>query len=381
MQEKLSLFFHCGTHKTGTTAIQRFLKANHKGFASQGFGIAGLNSSERAQIKQIAKMFGKNQKIDKTTIQHDPIAESIARCQRKYRKKLHSFVIVWEWFSGDNCNGYLDAKYYAKFIAQYKKKFRVKSIIFFRRQDSFVESMYTQNVKHGYSESFDFYLNNIEAGGFNWLSMTKDYEEELGRNNVIILRYGKEYLQETTSILEKFVQHLGLVPDEFDLAATNKPFVISNPGWSRNVVEVTRELNSRIPKEKRTQYIKAITSLAYKKPSIDYAYMTEAHRKALVLGFFDSNLALARERFGQESQELFHGEAALLKKEVKPLKQSIEYNILGREALLEIILEMALNLEENNNIVRSTYIKSRQVKLFEPAIKLVKKILLLFKIR
>lgn len=235
--------------------------------------------------------------------------------------------------------------------------------------------MYTQNVKHGYSESFDFYLENIEIGGFNWLSMAKHYEEELGRDNVIIARYGKEYFQDKTSILKQFVEHLGLTPDEFDFAATNKPFVISNPGWPRNVVEVTRELNSRIPQHQRQQYIRAINLLMYKKTTKDYTYLEETHRKALALRFLHSNLTLARERFGEQSLELFEGEVDLTKSQSKPLQRSDEYN-LDRDALLGLILDMALNLEGDNNILKSAHnIQNRQKKLIEPIMKLIKIIL------
>lgn len=379
MQKKRNLFFHTGTHKTGTTAIQRFLKANRKIFERKGFGIAGLNTSERAQIKQIAKTIGTNQKNNKATTQYDPITDSIARCQNKSDKKLHSFIISWEGFSGNNRNGYLDAGHYAKFIAQYNQKFRVKSITFFRRQDDFIESMYTQNVKHGYPESFDYYLENIEIGWFSWLSMAKNYEEELGRDNVIIARYGKEYFQDETSILKQFVEHLGLIPDEFDLAATNKPFAISNPGWPRHVVEVTRELNSKIPQHQRPQYIRAINSLMHKKSNKDYTYLEEAHRKALALRFHNSNLILARERFGEQSLELFKGEVDLIKKQIKPLQQNDDYN-LDRDALLDLILEMALNLEGDNNILKSAHnIQNRQIKSIEPMLKLIKIILRPFK--
>ena len=95
---------------------------------------------------------------------------------KKHNEKLNSFVISWEGFSGDHLNGYLDNIYFAKFISQYKNKFNVKTITFFRKQDSFIESAYTQKVKHGYTQTFNHYLKNVDISGFNWLSMTKNYE-------------------------------------------------------------------------------------------------------------------------------------------------------------------------------------------------------------
>ncbi len=372
MQNKLSLFIHTGTHKTGTTAIQRFLKANRKNFASKGFGIAGLNPSERSQIKQIAKSYCTNQKVEQATFEYDPIAESINRCQRKCNKKLHSFIISWEGFSGQHLDGYLNNKGFAKFIAQYKQKFEIKSITFFRKQDDFIESAYTQKVKHGYTQTFDYYLEHVEISGFNWLQMTKNYEEELGRDNVIIARYGKDYFENKTSILKDFVKYLGLIPNEFDLTASNKTSAISNPGWPRNIVEVTRELNARIPKDKRRQYIRAIESLMYKKPNKKYSYLTEAQRKALTIKFHNSNLALAHERFGSQSLELFKGEAEIIKKPVQDIGQKNEYN-LDREALLDIMLEMTLNLESDNNLIKPANIQTHQIKPLYLALGLIKR--------
>ena len=85
-QHKPNLFIHAGTHKTGTTAIQRFLKANSQIFARKGFGIASLSTTERSNIRQIALEYGSHQKIINTESDIDPIAESISRCQKNTMK-------------------------------------------------------------------------------------------------------------------------------------------------------------------------------------------------------------------------------------------------------------------------------------------------------
>lgn len=342
MEKKPKLFIHTGTHKTGTTAIQRFLKANREAFESKGFGIAGLNRTERAQIKQTAANIQKN---IKTTNEHDPIKGSIIRCKSNCRKQLHSFIISWEGFSGSNCNGYTNANNYADLIGAYKNEFILKSMTFFRRQDDFIESMYVQSVKQGYRETFDYYLDHIEPKGFNWLLMTKAWETALGQDNVSIARYGKEYFEDQTSILKQFIQFLGLEPDGFDFNKTNKPFAISNPGWPRHITEATRELNPSIPSELRPQYIRAVASLISKSPNDQYSYLTPIHRKKLLLKFRDSNLTLAKERFGAQSQELFKGENNFLTQSPTVPSQSEKYSN-KREDLLEIILEMILNFED-----------------------------------
>ena len=361
-QHKLNLFIHTGTHKTGTTAIQRFLKANRKAFAKKGFGIAGLNTKERAHIHQIARAHGTNQQLVETTSLYDPISESISRCQKKHNEKLHSFIISWEGFSGNYLNGYLEGKYYAKFIGSYKQKFSVKSITFLRKQDEFIESVYTQAVKEGYTETFDYYLKNVDLSGFNWLSLVQHYEEELGQENTIVSRYGKEFFQDKTSILKEFVGFLRLNPSEFDFSASNKAFIISNPGWPRNVVEVTRELNPRIPQHQRRNYIRAIEAFMHKDPQERYSYLTDFQRQELTLKFYNSNLQLANERFANETQELFYGELRSTREPIKPIDQDNEYN-LDREALLNLILEFALNLEGNNNISKQQSIRPSKLGL------------------
>jgi len=373
-QQKPNLFIHTGTHKTGTTAIQRFLKANNQIFASKGFGIAGLSTSERSSIRQIALAYNSQQKINKIDPDNDPIAESISRCRKKHNQTLNSFVISWEGFSGDHLNGYLDNKYFAKFISQYKSKFNIKTITFFRRQDSFIESAYTQKVKHGYTQTFNHYLKNVDISGFNWLSMAKNYEAELGRENTIISRFGKEYFQDKTSILKEFIGYLGLTPDEFDFSASNKAFIISNPGWPRNIVEVTRELNPRIPQHQRRNYIRAIEAFMHKDPQKGYSYLTDFQRQELTLKFYNSNLQLANERFANETQELFYGELKSTREPIKPIDRNNEYN-LDREALLNLILEFALNLEENNNISKQQIVAPSKSRLIAYILKSTKELL------
>ena len=370
-QQKPNLFIHTGTHKTGTTAIQRFLKANKQIFASKGFGIAGLTASERASIRHFAEAFSSHQDTNKIDSNFDPIAESIARCRKKHKQKLHSFVISWEGFSGEPLNGYRDNKNYAKFIGQYKNNFNITIITFFRRQDDFIESAYTQAVKQGYTQTFDYYLKNVDISGFNWLSITKNHESELGHEKTIVSRFGKEYLQEKTSILKKFVGYLGLTPDEFDFNASNKSFIISNPGWPRNVVEVTRELNPRIPQHQRRKYIQAIEAFMHKDPQKSYSYLTDFQRQKLMLKFYDSNLRLANERFANEKQELFYGESRLTTELIKPTDRDNEYH-LDREALLSMILEFTLNLDENNNISKQKIIEQSKSRSIASVLKTLK---------
>ena len=370
MEKKPNLFIHTGTHKTGTTAIQRFLKANRKAFERKGFGIAGLTRSERAQIKQSADDIQENAK---TTEGYDPIKESILRCKSKCRKRLHSFIISWEGFSGNNRSGYSNAKNYADFIGSYESEFNVKSITFFRRQDDFIESMYVQNVKQGYSETFDHYLEHIDPNGFNWLSITQAWETALGQDNVCIARYEKERFEDRTSILKQFINFLGLDPEPFNLFATNKPFSISNPGWPRHITEITRELNPSIPSERRDQYIRSVESLMHKSPNDQYSYLTPTNRKKLLLKFRNSNLTLAQERFGEQCQELFKGEDIFSSQALTSTSQPV-HCANERDDLLKIILEMVLNFEHACKSTDAAQKKIQAKKSTPPAINYLKKI-------
>ena len=87
----------------------------------------------------------------------------------------------------------------------------------------------------------------------------------------------------------------------------------------------------------------------HKDPQKDYGYLTDFQRQELTQKFYKSYLQLASERFGDQNQELFYGELRSTKEPIKPVNRDNEFN-LDREALLSLILEFALNLEENSNI-------------------------------
>lgn len=150
------LVLHIGTHKTGTTSIQRFLSANRKmlrknqifypgsdvgGHFKQHYAhhrIAHALSGEvsQAQIDEVASYFDavrENTRTDETVlISAEPLYRHVKRIDEGEAGRRF-----------DGGAGYLgDPLPYIKALKRAIGDFEVKVVLMLRRQDLFIESLY-----------------------------------------------------------------------------------------------------------------------------------------------------------------------------------------------------------------------------------------------
>lgn len=118
----------------------------------------------------------------------------------------------------------------------------VKVIIYLRRQDTLADSWWNQKVKNGkriYSTSlWEEFVSDPSQLELNYYEPIKIIENSIGRENIILRRFGKQYFK-NGSIFEDFVDALGM--------KYNSRFVISNANRNirlfGNTHEIKRVLN------------------------------------------------------------------------------------------------------------------------------------------
>ncbi|HDL01809.1 MAG TPA: hypothetical protein ENH23_06210 [candidate division Zixibacteria bacterium] len=224
---KSRLYIHIGTHKTGSTAIQHFLRQNDVLLRTKGFFcLQGLK-----EFKTLITSKEVNNKI-------------ITRCKKELESRVKQtkqkntdqcFILSREGFSGNPLIGYKNAGIVAKRLSQITTNFDVYIIVYLRRQDGFVESMYTQQIHEGESYTFQSFLYSLPAFSFNWKHLLTCYSEYFGKENIIVRQYDKFFLPEPDSLLVDFCQILGIdIQNTAFHDESSKP----NRGYSIDALEI-----------------------------------------------------------------------------------------------------------------------------------------------
>jgi len=131
---KPRLIVHIGTHKTGSTSIQKTLYDAREHLLSQGVLFpsteGGLRKSKHQALAQVAK------NGDEATRQ----AEHDTLVQEAKASNAHTVILSAEGFSA--LQG-VAADYFKRFVDE----FDIQVICYLRRQDYFVESLYNQTMR------------------------------------------------------------------------------------------------------------------------------------------------------------------------------------------------------------------------------------------
>ena len=155
----MQIYLHIGTHKTGTTEIQNLLK-EHSGLVKENKRLLYVPFNEvfSAISKQQKPSNDLSQKLKNHILDVISKNESVS----KYEDLL---VISFENFSGLTLSGYKNSEAIANILYDAVKDFSEDSkiIVYLRRQDLFIESLYTQFIHQGEFFSFNDFLSRFDS--------------------------------------------------------------------------------------------------------------------------------------------------------------------------------------------------------------------------
>ncbi|NOY35810.1 MAG: hypothetical protein GXP44_02735, partial [bacterium] len=171
------LFLHIGTHKTGSTAIQRALDKADKSLKTEK--IINISSVFTAEYRKLANgnavdFSGARSKLRKLKDGYSP---------------SHKFVVSQEQFSGDLSKSYRDSPLIAEKLCELAKDFDVHLVVYLRRQDAFLESSYAQFIHQGETWSFEEFLEKVGAFSFDWHSFLGNYAKFFTKDKMIVRSY------------------------------------------------------------------------------------------------------------------------------------------------------------------------------------------------
>ncbi|WP_376694396.1 hypothetical protein [Wenzhouxiangella sp. EGI_FJ10409] len=297
------LFIHIGTHKTGTTAIQNALLANRRRLKRAGIvympvppGHSSLKNAEEpheAAVDRFRRFLG-------DALSRNGVQENDGS----------TVVLSWEGLSGSLNLGYTNAEAVAGNLHSALESFELETsiIVYLRRQDRFVESVYSQKVHEGSALTFKEFLSALPEGAFDWLDLIAAYADYFGRHNVTPRAYGD--FGKPAHLVEDFCRNIGVRPSGPSGVVIDQAREVPNRSYSPAALEVLRICNSELDENDRRALRRLLKKHAAKTDEDATALWLPVERAEFMKRFEQSNRKIARDHPDLESCLQFKGAPA-----------------------------------------------------------------------
>lgn len=278
------LYLHIGTHRTGTTSIQNFLRRNIQPLAQAGVFVP----------------FGKGR--------HDGLFQGLFRGEQTVKElseDLHTraqnqaCAVRAIVLSDEDVSKRLNLQ----MLQEFREYFDVRVLFSVRRQDIWLESWYFQNIKWQWDpelchSTWDAFV--AVKDGFHWIDydnhLTK-LEELFGQENIQLTVFEKD--QMSGGPVVEFCRQIGIE----DLSEFNDPLHV-NASMSAQMIEYVRhlplnalDLRDRASVRGALEHADRITLGHHTKQS--ERVMPFDQRVALLDGYEAGNRAVAQRYFGR----------------------------------------------------------------------------------
>jgi len=268
---KPRVFVHIGTHKTGSTAIQQAFASGADGLVRLGFrdDIARSTWTE-SDTGHLA---------DHLRAQITPV-------------KPVNYLLSTERFCGEPLQGYAEAGTIARRVQGITRDFDPMIVVFLRRQDDFIESLYTQMIHQGGSQTFPEFLETIRPEIMNWHRLLEAYAAVFGRENIIVRRYHPDFYPESRSLLADFCQIVGVDPAKLPAGqGTGTP----NQGYSKEAMDIALLCNPHLDDTGRRHLRQLLQKISPKPVFQSYGYLDLPLRRQILAACAESNAAVCRD--------------------------------------------------------------------------------------
>ena len=146
----MQLILHIGTHKTGTSAVQEFLYRNELRLAERGIYYA--HRPRARALNQLAHLIATGRKAEAQALIDSHLAKASAGGVTTLLISAESFFAMTMFFhklEGDTCEDYWaeESRCIELLHGVLPADMPKHVVVFFRRQDKFLESVYAQTVR------------------------------------------------------------------------------------------------------------------------------------------------------------------------------------------------------------------------------------------
>lgn len=224
-----SIYIHIGTHKTGTSIIQKTLIKNQDRLKKEGVKYINLYTFEHAQSIMTLKT-------------HDKlIAKELKQFINSHINDQYTkYIICCEYLSGNPKALYANVAVISVLLFKALADFTEKKIfVALREQEQFIQSIFTQYLHQAEDISMDVFLDKTKLSNIKWTNFLKSYQSVFGEENVKCIPYDKKVLESKNLInyFGDFSQINAL--QTMDLGTVNR-------GYSAEAMEIAKHCNTSL---------------------------------------------------------------------------------------------------------------------------------------
>ncbi len=181
-----TIFLHIGQHKTGSTSIQNFCRRNKRVLNTMGYGYPG-NGNQHDFCQAVLK---------------EDTPEIVSYLGKIEYRRFEKYIISSESFC--KCTPQ-NLENFAKVLK--RRGWNVRVIVYLRRQDKAIESIYTQMLKNGKIKiSINDYIRKSDFRNLHYGKFLDGWSEIFGKENIKILLFDKVKL----GLLKSFLRSIGI---------------------------------------------------------------------------------------------------------------------------------------------------------------------------
>lgn len=308
-----TVYLHIGTVKTGTSAIQSFLANNRKVLEQKGyclpeldfnFGMPFVHRNGHFLVHRFHRETPEKSRAEFRAVQD----RAFAILEEKAKEYDHIILTdegIWQY-----CWARKD---FWKNLRMRMEQINchVKIIVYLRRQDLLVESLWNQRVKSFYrtTRAFDQWMRAKRYASYplDYYVYLNKIAKDMGKENILLRVYEKSaFMAEGKSIFSDFLETINLTLTE-EYSVEN---ISSNSGLRGNFVELKRRINE-IPEYRKMEdflrrpILHASNHVNDIDPAPDTTLFTDKRREAFMKQFEESNRRVAEEYLGRDDGILF----------------------------------------------------------------------------
>ncbi len=313
-----SITIHIGSYKTGSTAIQQYLKRNRSALLKNGwiYPHASCRNDNAHHLLPFA--------LQQHTVQGKSAAENLVSLilQESNAQGAKNILLSSEVFFSLTP---VEIQKLAALLSGYD----VKIVCYLRRQDRFIHSFYMQRIKES-SDRLAAAPEDYE--GFNEIvdilrydNIINLWETEFGKDSTIIELFEKEKIEH--GVIDNFSRLVGL-----DFLGAEHKSIRTNLTIKTELIEYLRLINSLdFPPEAHETILKELNHLSREYPDhyTNFSFISPTQQKYILSLYTESNDKLRR-RYFPYLKNLFNAEDLELKNDKDWQKPSITTTTVAR---------------------------------------------------
>lgn len=340
-----TVYLHIGLPKTGTTALQTFLTANaavleRHGICYPDLGLrySGVSFRRNAHfLVQACVDKDGVRDVNRVCPEYNDTLDRIGELGKCFKQIILADEAIWR-FSGSRKN------FWPRIKGDFQKRgFDLRIVVYLRRQDTFVQSLYCQKIKASSTcYCFEDFLEKICKTGYplDFSTYLDTLSEVFGKENLIVRVYEKgQYQGKEKTLFSDFLSIFGLsVEDGFEVKPGARNISLNGtylelrrlmnalPTSPKELAVLRRSVSEVISIEQKADKAQKMLqrtaantplkqtqksgSASIKAPSsaADISYFAPGEQARFLAQFAASNERVAREYLHREDGKLFYDE-------------------------------------------------------------------------